>query len=67
MLLFCLQDVTDFEWEFWLSAIESLMPAMLLHAIGGIIFSRFLSQVRNAFCFVTSLSMAFSLTIMLQG
>lgn len=46
---FCLQDVTDFEWEFWLSAIKSLMPAMLLHTIGGIIFSRFLSQVRNLF------------------
>jgi len=52
--LFCLQDVTDFEWEFWLSAVKSLMPAMLLHTIGGIIFSRFLSQVRNDFSvFVT--------------
>lgn len=45
--LFYLQDVTDFEWEFWLNAVKSLMPAMLLHTIGGIIFSRFLSQVRN--------------------
>jgi len=63
MFLFCLQDVTDFEWEFWLSAIGYLMPAMLLHAIGGMIFSRFLSQVRNGFCFATPLTMAFSWTI----
>lgn len=49
VFFFCFQDVTDFEWEFWLSAIKSLMPAMLLHTIGGIIFSRFLSQVRNLF------------------
>ncbi|XP_020603569.1 protein-cysteine N-palmitoyltransferase HHAT-like [Orbicella faveolata] len=51
-----LQDVTDFEWEFWLSAIESLMPAMLLHAIGGIIFSRFLSQHKASYCLLFSLS-----------
>lgn len=45
-LLYCLQDVTDFEWEFWISAIKSLMPAMLVHMLGGLFFSRFIPQVK---------------------
>lgn len=50
------KDVTDFEWEFWLNAIKYLMPAMLLHTIGGIIFSRFLSQHKASYCLMFTLS-----------
>ncbi|XP_078350071.1 protein-cysteine N-palmitoyltransferase HHAT-like [Oculina patagonica] len=49
------KDVTDFEWEFWTSAMKSLMPAMLLHTIGGLIFSRFLPQKKPSYCLMFTL------------
>lgn len=46
-IIVLLQDVTDFEWEFWTRAVKSLRPAMLVHTIGGLVCSRFLPQVRS--------------------
>lgn len=50
------KDVTDFEWEFWTSALTLLLPAMLLHMFGGLIFSHFLPEFKGIYCLLFSLT-----------
>lgn len=56
------KDVTDFEWEFWTNAIKFLIPAMLLHMVGGLFFSRFLPQFKPLYCLVFTLSFLLYIT-----
>lgn len=41
------QDKMDFEWEFWTRAVAFVIPALLIHMVGGLVFSRFLPKVRS--------------------
>lgn len=49
------KDVTDFEWEFWTSALTSLFPALLLHTFCGLVLSLFLPKFKSIFCLLFSL------------
>lgn len=55
------KDITDFEWQFWTKTVASMIPAMLVHMIGGLLFSRFLPQFKAGYCLLFTLSfMVFS-------
>lgn len=56
------KDVTDFEWEFWISAMKSLMPAMLVHMLGGLFFSIFIPQLKPLYCLAFALSFLLYIT-----
>lgn len=50
------KDVTDFEWEFWTRTVAAIIPAMLVHMIGGLFFSRFFPQFKAIYCLMFTLS-----------